>query len=637
MCKIFCAWRAFAALALAAPLWPVHALAVPEEALDALERMAVHDPARAQEKIDTLLAANPDLDEHARLHATVVRMMIADAQRRPDDVLAISDSARDALRTSNDARLLVRLESTRVGAMYLLGRFEEGWSELDDELKYARQSNDGDLVAQALVDRAGFMIKRARFEPAAVAISEAEESAHGAQAVAEVAFSNALLAKEIGDWSQTLAAFENALAKFKAVGDRTGQADSLAVIGEALVELDRCAEAIEPLAQATATYRSVGDRDGESGTLRTEARAYAGLHEADLALSVNGRALDLASHQHDPNLLALIELDRAGLLTAQKRPRDALALVKEARPVALAQEDLQLKKLLYRVAASTYAALKQYDRAYEEQMRLYDVERQRTEQLVAHQLAAQRGRLESQRLARENTLLREKSTSAELALAEANRAARLQAIALALGGFIVLLSLIGFLRQRALMRRIARMAQTDDLTGVLNRRHFLELGQRIIQRCRRDGAACALLMLDVDRFKDINDRYGHLAGDEALRSISRAMQACLRPGDVIGRYGGEEFALILPGADAREAGDVAERLRNTVASLTPAWAPNAIPLTISGGIAIDSDHNVEFTELLVRADAALYRAKDAGRNRMEYDRSDTPSRLPLPEGSVPAT
>jgi diguanylate cyclase len=146
----------------------------------------------------------------------------------------------------------------------------------------------------------------------------------------------------------------------------------------------------------------------------------------------------------------------------------------------------------------------------------------------------------------------------------------------------------------------------------------IELGQRLMLRCYQDGRPYAMLLLDLDGFKQVNDRYGHAAGDRALCSVSQALRRCLRPGDHLGRYGGEEFAVILPDTDAEEAAVVAERLRATVAALEPDWAPPGAPqLTLSGGIAFATSGRTDFSQLMVQADQALYLAKNSGRNRIE--------------------
>ena len=609
------------ALPLLAAAWMAPVARAWEDPLARIEQLSVRQPAQAQRELDALLRQRTYSEEPALLRIELIRVLIADAQYRPDDVLAIIARNHDRFRALDDARLQTLVEHARAGAYYELGRSEDCWAALQEELKQADRTKDGDLFAQAMVDRARFLIQRSDFEPAAEAIADAERRVSGPQMGAEVAFANANLARAIGDWLIARSAYQSAYDKFTAVADRTGQADALSGTGEALRQLGRYTEALEPLNSALRLYHEVDDRDGAALATQTLALVQAGLDDVALALHLNAQAIEQLSHLNEPLQLAMARVDRARLLVLQHRAKDALPLIEQSRSATQEQGDLRSQALFHETAASVLTALHRYREANEESVQLLEVERQRVDQLVSHQLAAQRGRMESERLSRENSLLRAEASSSQLALAQANRAAELQDIVLALVAVVVVGALYFIFRQHGLMRRIARMAQTDALTGVLSRRHVLELGQRMMQRCRRDGRPCAMLMLDVDRFKEINDRYGHLAGDTALRAISLALSRCLRPEDQIGRYGGEEFAVILPGADAKEAGAIAERLRTAVQTLKPDWAPGANPLTVSGGIAVATDEIVDFTELLGRADRALYRAKDAGRNRMEYHES----------------
>jgi diguanylate cyclase (GGDEF)-like protein len=158
------------------------------------------------------------------------------------------------------------------------------------------------------------------------------------------------------------------------------------------------------------------------------------------------------------------------------------------------------------------------------------------------------------------------------------------------------------------------LATRDELTGVHNRRQFLVLADREWSRCRRYDMAAALLMIDVDLFKRVNDEHGHLAGDLMLREIARAAGDTLRQADLIGRYGGEEFLVFLPHADILGAIDAAERIRARVAELSLEWRGQAVRATVSVGVAaLDLAHE-SLGALIQDADQALYAAKDAGRN-----------------------
>jgi diguanylate cyclase len=158
------------------------------------------------------------------------------------------------------------------------------------------------------------------------------------------------------------------------------------------------------------------------------------------------------------------------------------------------------------------------------------------------------------------------------------------------------------------------LATRDDLTGAHNRRHFLVQADREWARCRRYEMAAALLMIDVDHFKRVNDLNGHLAGDLMLREIAHAIQGTLRQADLFGRFGGEEFSIFLPHTDLLGALDAAERIRDNVARLTLDWREQSMRTTVSIGVVPLAPGHDSLGALIADADLALYAAKGAGRN-----------------------
>ncbi|WP_082629174.1 GGDEF domain-containing protein [Pseudomonas sp. TTU2014-080ASC] len=171
---------------------------------------------------------------------------------------------------------------------------------------------------------------------------------------------------------------------------------------------------------------------------------------------------------------------------------------------------------------------------------------------------------------------------------------------------------------RKLMSLLEAQANTDAMTQLYNRRAFYRAGEKIIDSCKRYNHSCCLLMLDIDHFKHINDTYGHAAGDLAICMLSDILRTNLRDADIIGRMGGEEFAVLLPHTDMQQALDSAERLRLAVAQTTISSETETFGMTLSIGTAVFDPLTTETLELLlIKADKALYRAKQAGRNRVE--------------------
>ncbi len=177
---------------------------------------------------------------------------------------------------------------------------------------------------------------------------------------------------------------------------------------------------------------------------------------------------------------------------------------------------------------------------------------------------------------------------------------------------------LAILLSHRLVEELRRTARTDGLTGILTRRTLDAEADKLLRTCRRQGIPCGVLMADLDHFKDFNDAHGHGGGDAALRHFAALTGSQLRPSDLFGRYGGEEFCILLPGADEPTALAAGERLRELLAQQPVAWNGIVIPLTVSVGVAsFVPDESKGAEELVAAADRALYRAKRAGRNRVE--------------------
>lgn len=173
------------------------------------------------------------------------------------------------------------------------------------------------------------------------------------------------------------------------------------------------------------------------------------------------------------------------------------------------------------------------------------------------------------------------------------------------------------LLQRSLLHaQLKAAARTDAKTGLLNATAWQREADTEIVRARRTGETLALLIVDIDHFKRVNDNHGHLIGDQVLAGVATAVRSQLRDYDVVGRFGGEEFVVLLPRADVAEARRVAERLRGRVGRMAIPVEEALITVTISVGVAILSVHGDDLIELLAAADLALYRAKELGRDRI---------------------
>lgn len=167
-----------------------------------------------------------------------------------------------------------------------------------------------------------------------------------------------------------------------------------------------------------------------------------------------------------------------------------------------------------------------------------------------------------------------------------------------------------------LFSEVQKLAITDSLTGIYNRRHLIESGQREFSRSRRFQRPLSVILLDIDRFKVVNDTYGHPVGDQVLQVLTRRIQTMIREIDILGRYGGEEFIIVLPETQRDAAAIVAERLRMCAGNIPIQTSRGNVVITLSLGIAEDSYEVTDFEALVARADEAMYAAKNAGRDRI---------------------
>ncbi|HET9930597.1 MAG TPA: sensor domain-containing diguanylate cyclase [Polyangiaceae bacterium] len=184
---------------------------------------------------------------------------------------------------------------------------------------------------------------------------------------------------------------------------------------------------------------------------------------------------------------------------------------------------------------------------------------------------------------------------------------------------IVLVGITDVTEQKELEQRLVELATHDGLTGLYNRRHFVDLAERELSRAARSRCPVSLCMLDADQFKQMNDEFGHAVGDRALTTLARATRGMLRAQDIFGRLGGEEFGVLLPDTRIEGALAVAERVRRSV-QMTQVPTAHSAPVWITVSIGVAQHRPGEsFETLMRRADHALYRAKDRGRNRVERE------------------
>ncbi|MCY9785143.1 GGDEF domain-containing protein [Nocardiopsis sp. EMB25] len=195
------------------------------------------------------------------------------------------------------------------------------------------------------------------------------------------------------------------------------------------------------------------------------------------------------------------------------------------------------------------------------------------------------------------------------------------------------------LQRSLLFQQLQMAARTDPKTGLLNAPTWEQEASVEIARARAQRGYAAVLIIDIDHFKRVNDNHGHLFGDQVLLGVATTIAQQLRQSDLLGRFGGEEFVVLLPGADTSEAWQAAERLRSQVGCMEISVDDVPVSITVSVGAAVIGEHGNDLVELLTAADLALYRAKETGRNRvcLPAGRPGAPNKIPGPRegGGLP--
>lgn len=171
-------------------------------------------------------------------------------------------------------------------------------------------------------------------------------------------------------------------------------------------------------------------------------------------------------------------------------------------------------------------------------------------------------------------------------------------------------------RFEAANKQLERISRVDGLTGLYNRRYWEEMCSTEFKRAMRTGNPATMMILDIDHFKKINDGYGHPAGDKAIKNLARIISKAIRETDIAGRYGGEEFTIVLPDTEVRSARIVAERIRKLAEHLPVEWEGQEIKFTVSIGLAEFHSSFGEYMNWVEKADQGLYEAKESGRNRV---------------------
>lgn len=323
--------------------------------------------------------------------------------------------------------------------------------------------------------------------------------------------------------------------------------------------------------------------------------------------------------------MARAHLAMGELNAAEKRAQEAIDLTQDGQNTGPLAEAWQ-------VLAEVASQRGDYVTAFQALQRHAEVERANLDDIgqraLAFQLAryrTQAQKLEIESLNQQNELLKLQQEVTTTAVQNARLS------------ILLLLTVLGFavvwaLRTRRMQRHFQQLAQSDSLTGAASRPHFMTHGRHLLEKAQRSGGQAALLIMDLDFFKTVNDEHGHAVGDEMLRRAADCCRETLAPHGLFGRLGGEEFGFILPGRSATEAIELADACRQAVHTIYYGPPEQPSRLSASFGVTSTTEEGFDLRDLLVAADGALYEAKRKGRNRVVHQ----PRRRSEPAAGTPA-
>jgi diguanylate cyclase (GGDEF)-like protein len=423
----------------------------------------------------------------------------------------------------------------------------------------------------------------------------------------------AILYNRMGDYAQAEHIYTRALKAQRDAGLHREVAVTLYNLGRAQENQQRWDAAQRAFAESLKIAREIGYARGEAYALRGTAAVAIAAGDPRGALDTLKRAEALLTHTPDARLRGQIQLGRGIALhrlgrleDSQRTLEEALAIFREADALgelASAQSEL----------AGVQGELGDW-RAGFQTLRAYKTT---SDRLLQNQLdqrfATLKVEFDTAAKEKENELLIRENEVNEKALEQERRARKLQAALIVLTALLAGMLATLAIHQRRTTLRMRTLAMTDELTGAPNRRAVLGRLEELLQR--EDADCSSILILDMDYFKSINDRYGHAAGDKVLRLVAHELRAAVREPAFFGRLGGEEFLIVLPEIDAEEALRAADRFRELMIGMDISkWCPERKRISASIGVTTSLAQLDTPSSMLQRADNALYAAKRAGRN-----------------------
>ena len=599
------------------PLARADCLVLPDAHIEAIDAQVGRDAREALKKIEAELAGR---GTHDRSNVEQLASLYA-VQAHAYSVLELDREAREA---ASRGLALVPAPANPVHVNLLIQLTQNIYDEagLDDavhRLEAARaQQPVGSGADLCLLTTLGVVqMRRERFDLAITELTQAYR-ASAAPALSEqhhlAAEGLASLLRYIGDYAQALALNQEVIDWDIAHHSTLDLSVARFLRARILLAMGKSEQAIEQLNLARAISVALEDRQGVAFADQALCRAHIERAEFGIAADQCRSALQTFTESQSLDMIKSTQLLLARVDFAQKHVERAHATLEAV--LDRGGSDIAGHEMMeaYALRAQVNASLQDYPQAYRDLNTYVERYRAANDTERGRQVAALTAQLESDRAVERNATLQH-----ELALSnERSRAQALQLrwtrIASCVGAVIIGLLSYLLLINRRYRRQLVRQANQDPLTGLPNRRRTAERLAHQLREATASSRPLTVALLDFDHFKQINDRYGHACGDFVLREFARLSRTVLRADDTLGRWGGEEFLLILPHCKLDDAYRGVERLRKLAEGMRLPGAPPDTRVSISAGLATRISDRISPEELVASADAALYGAKSGGRD-----------------------
>ena len=508
-----------------------------------------------------------------------------------------------------DARALI----DRGTALEKAGRIEEATRDYTAATTLAERTGDRVLLGDALQSLGYMQYYRGDTNAALANLRRAYDLAIAAGNAKAQRESLAVIAHIYADdrvrqYDRAIEYYRQVLPQFEAAKADDEVADTLFNIGSTYDRKNDLTAALDWYRRALAAEEKLGRKGEAAFVKRSTAVTLGKLGRLEEALLLLDDALRTFTAEKQTDGAMQVRQSRGIIRRRLGRIDAAIEDLETSRGWFEAQKSSRFLQKTNEELALAYSAAGRYRDAYDARTRDAALQRELAEKLREEHTSRLRVQFDAEKKEHENrALIRENAAAA--------RIRRLQTIILILGAAIILV--LGYLASRLMRdaRRMRVMAMTDELTRLPNRRHILTLAEEQLQHARISREPLSVVAFDIDHFKRVNDTSGHAVGDVVLQRVAHACRAALRPGDRVGRTGGEEFLVVLAATTERDAIAVAERLRTAVEAIDCGDIAPALGVTISLGVA-QWDGHATLERLIAAADEVLYRAKREGRNRV---------------------